>query len=50
MLCGKELAVNACMRTEIRYFVSTDKASYHLTHWFDVTNFCLFRNFLIFTL
>jgi len=26
MLCGKELAVNvsACLRTEIRYFMSTD--------------------------
>jgi len=24
MLCGNELAVNACMRTEIRYFVSPD--------------------------
>ena len=23
-LCGKELAVNACVRMEIRYFVSTD--------------------------
>jgi len=24
MLCGKELAVNACMRTEICYFVPRD--------------------------
>jgi len=41
MLCGKELVVNSCMRTEMHLLcIYRLKASYNLMHWFDATSFC----------
>jgi len=41
MLCGKELIVNSCMRTEMHLLcIYRLKASHNFIHWFDATSFC----------